>query len=154
MTAYPLASLLALRGREEAAARLDVARALAAEDVARAARAAAHASVEERRARLARAARGPGSGEGAGAFAARASFTRRLRGELAALEIEARRAGEAVARARVETDGRREDLANAHRAVRTLERHLRSWRAETFRERDRREEAAADDVVSARRAAP
>lgn len=151
---YPLAAVLALRAREEAVARGDLARAFAAEAAAERARlgpasraAAGAASLAGAEAALA-----AGSGD-AGALRARARFAGRLREEAGALAAEVARAEVALAAARGEVEARRAALAVARGALRALERHRDAWRLERSRRRERAEEAAVEDAVSGRRAA-
>lgn len=156
MSGFPLAGLLALREREEATARLALARALAEEDVLGAAREAAVRRVEAHRAWLEREAGAPlvCAGLVAAGLRERAAFAARLRRDVAALEGLVRDAEEATRAAEAETGNRRAALAAARGAVRSLERHRDRWRGERERARERREEAAAEDLVSARRAEP
>ncbi len=157
MTGYPLAALLALRERTEVSARLDLAQALAEEERERAERDAAAARAERHRARHAREAAalvaGPALGS-AGGLAARVAFAERLRREAAVLGEASGRAEVGLARAEGETEARRAALADARRALRALERHREGWRAAGKRRHERREDSAADDLVSARRAGP
>ncbi|HET7825593.1 MAG TPA: hypothetical protein VFK90_09675, partial [Anaeromyxobacter sp.] len=91
---------------------------------------------------------------GAGELRGRAAFAARLRREAGVLRAALGEAEAMLRRAAAETDGRRGALAAARAAVRAVERHRERWRADEDRARGRREEAAADDLVTARRAAP
>lgn len=154
MTGYPLGAVLRLRERQEAAARVEVARALAEEERWTRARDEAAALAAAQRALL---------DDVPGRPALRQTsvrelheldvFVERLRREVADLEAAARRAEEALRDARDDGERCRAALAGAHAAVRALERHRDRWLAERGRVRERREEAAAEELVSARRRA-
>jgi flagellar biosynthesis chaperone FliJ len=153
--AYPFATLLVVRAREETAARLALARARAEEDRRLAERETAAERAAAHRARAEALATLPGrAGVAVAELRERAAFRERLRREMAALDAFRRVAEGAVARAEAEAEHCRAAHAAARAAVRALERHRERWEAEAARLRDRREEAAADDLVSARRAAP
>jgi flagellar biosynthesis chaperone FliJ len=155
VTAHPLAALLLVRAREEAAARVALARAGAEEDRRRAERDAAAGRAEAHRARAEARVAVPGApGVAAAELSQRYAFLERLRREAAALEAAWREADAAVARAGAETERCRAAHAAARLALRALERHRDRWEREVARLRERREEAASDDLVSARRAAP
>jgi flagellar export protein FliJ len=155
VTGYPLAALLVVRAREETAARLALARAGAEEDRRRAERDALAERAAAHRARAEAGAAVPGRpGIAAAELRQRSAFLARLRSEAAALEALRREADGAVARARAETERCRAAHTAARVAVRALERHRERWEAEAARLRERREEAAQDDLVTARRAAP
>jgi len=154
VSGYPLEAVVALRAEEEAGARAELARALEGaalrrdELAAHAGRVAAHAERLGREVRAVAA----GSGAGAGLLRARARYVERLRGELAVLAAGAVARERALAGASREVEDRRDALAGARRALRVLERHREGWRAAEARRRERREEVAAEDLVSARRA--
>ncbi|HET8540358.1 MAG TPA: hypothetical protein VFL83_10850 [Anaeromyxobacter sp.] len=160
MSPYPLATVLALRSREVDAARASLARALGALERRRAdllrhdAAVAAHAEHAEHAARAATDAVAAGQGPSPGALAARARWAGRLRAELAALVAARAAAARAAAAAERQAGALRDGLAAARAAQRALELHREAWRAAEARRRDRREQDAADDLVSARRAAP
>ncbi len=156
MTGYPLAVVVALRAREVAAASVDLAHAV---DVAEARRAdlerqgalvLAHAArVAEEAGRIA-----AGQGAGSGLLPARARFTARLRGDLATLaglRGDLERTWAAAERA---VELRRDALSAARGRLRALEAHREGWSAAETRRRDRDEQDAAEDLVSARRAGP
>jgi dTMP kinase len=152
---YPLAALLVMRAREEIEARLALARSTAAEDRCRTERDAAAARASAHRARLEARLGTPGwPWRVAGDLRERAAFAERLRREAAALDAARRDAEGALRRAEGEAERCRAALATARTAVRALERHRDRWGERVGRIRARREEAASDDLVSARRAAP
>jgi YscO-like protein len=152
---YPLAALLVVRAREEVAARLALARSTAAEDRCRAERDAAARRAAVHRARLVAQLGPPGRERPvAGELRERAAFAERLGREAAALDAVWRDAEGALRYAEGDAERSRAALSAARTAVRALERHRERWSAEVGRLRARREEAAADDLVSARRAAP
>jgi SWI/SNF-related matrix-associated actin-dependent regulator 1 of chromatin subfamily A len=90
----------------------------------------------------------------AGALGARARFAERLREEAAALGAALAGADGTLAAARARTAARRAALADAHGALRALERHRDGWRLERGRRLERAEEEALEDVISARRSGP
>jgi hypothetical protein len=148
---WPLATLLDLAARRERAARADLAAALAREVELRGQREAAQvlaasASAAERAAteRLRRA------GPTAAAVRDAAHHLARLRDEAARLAERLRAAAVALAAATREAEARRRTLSGARGEVEALERHRGRWRASGARRRGRAEEAAADDLVSAR----
>jgi hypothetical protein len=152
---YPLAVVLALRAREEGAARLGVARALAEVDRRRGACDAAARAAEEGRARAARAGALPRSFPvTAGELDARSRRAGRLRREAAALAAQASRARTAVAEAEAGLAAAEQGLVLARGRVRALERHRERWVGEARRAGARRAEAVEEDAISARRAAP
>jgi SWI/SNF-related matrix-associated actin-dependent regulator 1 of chromatin subfamily A len=152
---WPLATVLALRRREEDVARTELARALAVESGAQreraevACRAAAHAT------RLGAAARPVAEVVAHGeALRARGRFAERLREEASAIAAALADADRVLADARRAAAGRRAALREARGALRALERHRDGWRAEQARRLDRADEEAVEDAVSARRAEP
>lgn len=155
MSGYPLAVLLRAREREERAARLAAGRARAEEEGCRAERDAASAAADagRARARAARLAAGAGPVDAA-ALGARARFAERLRREAGALEGACAAAACAASAAAAEAVRCVARLAEARSAVRALELHRERWRARAELASQRREEATADDAVSARRAVP
>ena len=156
MSGHPLAALFALREREDARARLELARALAAEDALGAVRNAAVERAEANRASLEREASAAltRGGLAAAGLQERAAFARRLRRDAAVLAEEVGEAEGALRRAEAETEACRAALMEARRAVRAVERHRDRWRDERVRARGRREEDAAEELVSARRGEP
>ncbi len=154
MSAYPLATVLGLRAREADAARAELARALDALERRRADLARHGAAVAACASRADDGARGIAAEDaGPGEVAVRARWAGRLRAELAARLGLRDAADRAAALAEREAAARREALAAARGALRALEIHRDGWRAAAAHLRDRREQDAADDLVSARRAA-
>jgi hypothetical protein len=155
VSAYPLATVLALRARAADAARADLARALDALDRRRAELARQDATVAACATRARAEEGGPGALPGGLAdLAARARWAARLRAELEAQRTVRAAADRAAAAAARDADARREAVVAARGALRALELHREGWSAALARRRDRREQDAADDLVSARRAAP
>lgn len=155
MKPWALGTVLAVREREQGAARAALARALALERRAEEERSAIAARVAAHAVRVAEA----GSHvvdvmACAEALRARGSFAGRLREEEAALVAALAGAERALAEASGAAAACRAALAEVRGAVRALERHREGWRAERARGIERREEEAAEDFVSARRATP
>jgi hypothetical protein len=154
VTAYPLAAVVALRSREVERAAADLARALDAAARLRSdlERHDGAIAVHARRAadeawRIA-----AGESPGIGGLAARARWAGRLRAELAALVAVRGGVERSAAEAQRDAELRREALAAARGDLAALEAHRDGWRAAEARRRERREQDAADDLVSARRA--
>ena len=151
MSAYPLAAALALRARATDEARVELARALDVLDGRRAEVARHAAAAATCAARADEGARRVGAEDaGPGELAARARWAGRLRAELAAQLARSAAVNRAASAAEREAEGRRQALAAARGALRAIEVHRDAWRAAEARLRDRREQDAADDLVSAR----
>jgi hypothetical protein len=151
---YPLAAVLALRQRRELDARAALAAALLGEARAAAEREARVRTAGSHRARLAAAEEAvapEGAGGAAGALRARARFAERLRREAARRAGAIADADRALDAARAASGASRAALGAARAAVAALERHREGWRLEGRRRAERAEEAAADELVSARR---
>lgn len=154
MRAYPLAAIRAVREREETAARVVSARALAEEERALAVRDGAARAVLEWSERIASATTSPaGDRACAGQLGERAAFAARLRREAVRKESALRLAEAELRQAAGASERRVAALAEARAAVRALELHEGRWRAERLRRRGRREEDAAEDFFNAGRAA-
>lgn len=153
MSGYPLAVVLALREREEALAQAAVARALSEEIRRGTLRDVVAARAAAQRARLHHARATPvQAGAPAAELRERAAFQDRLRADAGALGAELGEAEAALADARAGSERCRAALARAHAAVRALERHREAWQAAARLRRDRRAEAAAEDVTAGRAA--
>ena len=139
---YPLAAVLSLRERDEAAAEAVLAEALAAEERARRSRDRLRAALEE-----AAAPRAPRDARdrqpSAGALAATAGWTARLRRDERAAEEALVAAAGAVAAART-------SLAGASAARQAIARHREAWDEARLGARERAEDAALDDLAAAR----
>jgi hypothetical protein len=147
---YPLASLLAVRERALDAARRALHDALSVERAALVCAAAAADALRAARARAAAHVR-PAGPDG-GALHAHDRYRARLAAELsreaeaaAAHEERARRATEAARRARL-------DHAEADRAREVVARHRAAWERARSAARDRAEDLASEDLVTARAA--
>jgi flagellar export protein FliJ len=140
---YPLAAVLALRERDEAAAQAVLAEALAAEERARRSRDRLRAALEGAAAapRATRDARD--LQPSAGALAATAGWTARVRRDERAAEEALAAAVGAVAAART-------SLAGASAARQAIARHREAWEKGRLSARERAEDAALDDLASAR----
>lgn len=139
---YPLAAVLALRERDEAAARAALAEALGAEERARRRRDRLRAAVEE-----AAAPRAPCDARDreptAGALAATAGWSARVRRD-------ARAAEEALVAAAGGVAAARTSLAGASAARQAIARHREAWEEGRLSARERAEDAALDDLAAAR----
>lgn len=158
MTRYPLATVVALRAAAVDHARLDLARALEVLEVRRAAVALHEAALAAHAVRAAEAERGTaaaaaGQGLAPAELAARARWSGRLRAELGVLAGALAQAQRAASSATRDAEALRERLAAARAGLRALEVHREGWRNAEGRRSDAREQDAADDLVSARRAA-
>jgi hypothetical protein len=154
VSAYPLAAALALRARAADDARAELARALDVLDGRRADLARHDAAAAACAARADDGARVGVEDPGPGELAARARWAGRLRAELAAQLARRAAADRAASAAEREAEKRREALGAARGALRAVEIHRDAWRAAEARLRDRRDQDAADDLVSARGGAP
>ncbi len=154
MTGYPLAAVLELRAAAETRARVALAAALAAEAAAHVERSRLMALAEDHGTRLRLGARALADAEPTGTLPARSRWAERLRREATAMASALSAAERVEAEARDLADVRRADLAVARADSAALERHRERWRVERARHRERRDEEAAEDHVSARRAAP
>jgi len=146
---YPLEPLRALRAGEHRAKALDLAEALAAEQVAT----EAARTAEVRRARAAvqletsRAARSAGLARGvtAAMLATADAHDRELRARLAVEDAAVARARAALAAASAEVARARGEVTTARAREEVVERHRGRWQDGERKKRDRREEAEADD---------
>ncbi len=156
MTRWPLAVLLDLAARDEAAARRALSFALASEARRREERVIAAAVLRDHRDREADASgRGRWTGTRAASLQGSALHLARLRTEATLLGEELRGRDAAVAETHGEVEARRGALAAARIAVRALERHRETWRAARRRAHARAEDSAMDELVNARpRAGP
>jgi flagellar biosynthesis chaperone FliJ len=145
VTAWPLAAVLALRRREEDAARAALADAVAAAADAERALEAIEAE------RAAWAARGDDAAAGLGRAAtlrelqAAERYRVRAAGEAAALEARRDAARDVVERAHAGVESAKRAVVAVHRAVEALERRRAEWDAGRRRARDAAEELAQDD---------
>jgi hypothetical protein len=147
---YPLAVLLGIRLREEAAARQALSAALAAARQAAGAREAAWAALREEGAPSAPVAPGAGAGESAAELQRGAAFQARRRSRVGLLRERVQASDEALAVADGLVRARREDLEQARSATRAIDEHRARWVEQALRRRSEREQAGADDLVSAR----
>jgi chromosome segregation ATPase len=149
---WPLGVVLERAVGDEAAAREAVSVALAAQALRREERDAAagalcaHGAVEAEATGRARRA-----GTNAASLRTAALHLARLRAEADRLSATLRARDAALAEARRRVELRRDALAAAGAAVRALEAHREGWRAARARARGRAEDAALDDLVTARR---
>jgi hypothetical protein len=148
---WALAPLLALAAGEEDAARRGLGEALASLGRRTAEREAARAALDRHRALVdAAAGRGAGSAAPAASLAAVARHGARLGAEAERLAAALRRREAAVAAVEEEWTRRQGAVAAARAAARPLEAGRERWRAARARDRERAEEDAVDEVVSAR----
>jgi len=148
---WPLAVVLELAERDEAGARDALGAALADEDLLRQEHAAAAGALATERAGLAgAAARAPAPGATAASLVARARHFARLRDETGRLAAALGHRVTALTNASAEVARRRDAVVAARAAVRSLEAHRETWRLARARARERVEEAAVEELVSAR----
>lgn len=151
---WPLEVILELALRRAAGARAVLGTTLAAEARLRDERDLAAAEVGAARAVVASAGVDPPEpGATAASLLARARHQARLRDEAGRLAVALARREAALASASAETAARRDVLVGARAAVRTLEAHRDAWREARARSRERAEDAAAEELVNARRGA-
>ncbi len=148
--AYPLAALLALREREEEAARAALAAALAGEDRARRERDTRRVSRDELARRASAGGARPRERESGATLQAAAGYAERLRRELAAAHAALATAEEALAAAGEGVAAARAGLAEASAAREAIARHRAAWEDSRRLARERAEEAAQDDLAAAR----
>ena len=148
---WPLAAVLELAERRDAAAREVLGSALAGEAHVRGERDVAAAALAGQRAGLVDAAsRAPPAGPTASALLAGARHVARLREEVGRLAAALGRCEAALACASAEAARRRDAVVAARAEVRALEAHRDAWRADRSRARERAEEAEVEDLDSAR----
>ncbi len=155
MRALPLRALLTLRARAALDARAALGHALRVEEEARRRCDAVRRLTEALADREAEARRGLGvDPSGAAVLQAASRFVERLRREALSIEVALRASEDAVGDAARAVEHGRELLAAAQRALRDMERRRERWERVRRREVERLIESDAEDVLSARRAAP
>jgi flagellar export protein FliJ len=88
-------------------------------------------------------------GAGAGGLAMMTRFEERLKDEEAQLALEIDRQKEAVKAAERVVEQKRAEMAEAAKELKAIQKHKEGWTKEIKRERDQREEAAAEEIGNA-----